>query len=39
MMLIDDIDIMLVYNLIEYSNIYLKTSGGLWQYHKELNQP
>ena len=25
-----------MYNLIEYSNIYSKTSGGLWQYCKEI---
>ena len=24
-----------MYNLIEYSNIYSKTSGSLWQYRKE----
>ena len=28
-----DIDVvMLIYNLIEYSDNYLKTSGSLWQY-------
>ena len=26
---------MLMYNLIEYSNNYSKTSGSLWQYYKE----
>ena len=25
-----------MYNLIEYSDIYLKTSGSLWQYCKEI---
>ena len=25
-----------MYNLIEYSNIYSKTSGGLWQYCKGI---
>ena len=28
-----DLDpVMPMYNLIEYSNNYLKTSGGLWKY-------
>ena len=28
-----DIDVIMpMYNLIEYSDIYLKTSGRLWQY-------
>ena len=32
-----DFDIvMLMYNLIEYSNNYAKTSGGLWQYCKDI---
>ena len=31
-----DIDIvMLVYNLIEYSDNYAKTSGSLWQYYRD----
>ena len=31
-----DIDIvMLMYNLIEYSDNYSKTSGSLWQYYKD----
>ena len=31
-----DIDILMVmYNLIEYSDNYLKTSGSLWQYYKD----
>lgn len=31
-----DLDaVMLLYNLIEYSGCYTKTSGGLWQYHKD----
>ena len=31
-----DIDIvMLVYNLIEYSDAYWKTSGSLWQYYRD----
>ena len=25
-----------MYNLIEYSNNYSKTSGSLWQYCKEI---
>ena len=28
--------VMPMYNLIEYSDNYLKTSGGLWQYCKEI---
>ena len=24
-----------MYNLIEYSNNYVKTSGSLWQYYKD----
>ena len=34
-----DIDIVMpIYNLIEYSDNYSKTSGSLWQYNKdELN--
>ena len=24
-----------MYNIIEYSNIYSKISGGFWQYHRE----
>ena len=24
-----------LYNLIEYSDNYSKTSGSLWQYHKD----
>ena len=24
-----------LYNLIEYSDIYSKTSGSLWQYHRD----
>ena len=32
-----DIDIVMpMYNLIEYSNNYSKTPGGLWQYCKEI---
>ena len=31
-----DIDIVMpMYNLIEYSNNYSKTSGSLWQYYKD----
>ena len=31
-----DIDIvMAMYNLIEYSDNYSKTSGSLWQYYKD----
>ena len=26
---------MLIYDLTEYSNNYLKTPGSLWQYHKD----
>ena len=25
----------ILYNLIEYSDIYSKTSGGLWQYYRD----
>ena len=33
---VQDIDIvMLMYNLIEYSDNYSKTSGSLWQYYKD----
>ena len=28
-------DVMPMYNLIEYSNNYLKTSGSVWQYYKD----
>ena len=28
--------VMLIYNLIEYSDNYWKTSGSLWQYYKEI---
>ena len=32
-----DIDIVTpMHNLIEYSDNYLKTSGGLWQYCKDI---
>ena len=32
-----DIDIVMpVYNVIEYSDNYLKTSGNLWQYCKDI---
>ena len=24
-----------MYNLLEYSDVYLKTSGSLWQYYKD----
>ena len=27
---------MLMYNLIEYSDSYSKTSGSLWQYCKDI---
>ena len=27
--------VMTMYNLIEYSNKYSKTSGSLWQYHRD----
>ena len=31
-----DIDVeMSMYNLIEYSDIYLKTSGSFWQYYRD----
>ena len=34
-----DIDItMPMYNLIEYSDNYSKTSGSLWQYYKDEPQ-
>ena len=28
---------MSMYNLIGYINNYSKTSGSIWQYHKDLN--
>ena len=32
-----DIDIVIpMYNLIEYSDNYAKTTGGLWQYYKDI---
>ena len=31
-----EIDVtMPIYNLIEYMNIYSKTSGSLWQYYRD----
>ena len=31
-----DIDVVIpMYNLIEYSNIYSKISGSLWQYYRD----
>ena len=31
-----DLDVVMpMYNLIEYSENYSKTSGGLWQYHRD----
>ena len=27
--------VMQMYNLIEYNDVYLKTSGSLWQYYKD----
>ena len=30
-----DLDIVLMYNLIEYNNNYSKTSGCLWQYYRD----
>ena len=34
--IVRDIDIIThMYNLIEYSDNYLKTSGSLWQYYKD----
>ena len=31
-----DLDVVVpMYNLIEYSDNYSKTSGGLWQYHRD----
>ena len=29
--------VMSIYNLIEYSDIYLKTPGSLWQYHRQTS--
>ena len=29
--------VMLMYNLMEYSNNYTKTSGNLWQYYRDKN--
>ena len=32
----EDIDTVApMYNLIEYSDVYLKTSGSLWQYYRD----
>ena len=32
----EDIDIVMpMYNLIEYSSNYLKTSGSVWQYYRD----
>ena len=28
--------VMLIHNLIEYSDNYAKTSGSLWQYYKDI---
>ena len=28
-------DVMPMYNLLEHSNNYLKTSGSLWQYYRD----
>ena len=31
-----DIDVVMpMYKLLEYSKIYFKTSGSLWQYHRD----
>ena len=33
---VKDIDVVMpMYNLIEYSDNYSKTSGSLWQYYKD----
>ena len=32
-----DIDVMPIYNLIEYSDNSSKISGSLWQYNREIN--
>ena len=33
---VQDIDVVMpMYNLIEYSDIYSKTSGSFWQYYKD----
>ena len=35
---VHDIDIVMpMYNLIEYSDNYSKTSGSLWQYYKDIS--
>ena len=32
----EDLDVvMLMYNLLEYSNNYKKTTGSLWNYHRD----
>ena len=37
---VQDIDIVIpMYNLIEYSDVYSKTSGSLGQYTNTMNQP
>ena len=34
-----DIDIVMpIYNLVEYSDNYVKTTGSIWQYFIEMNQ-
>ena len=33
---VNDLDVVIsIYTLIEYSNSYSRTSGGLWQYYKD----
>ena len=31
----EDLDIVIMYNLLEYSKNYSKTSGSLWNYYRE----
>ena len=33
--LIEEVAVMPVYNVIEYSNNYSKSSGSLWQYYRD----
>ena len=34
--LVDDADVVMsMYDVLEYSDIYSKTSGSLWQYYRD----
>ena len=35
----EDLDVVMsMYNLLEYSKNYKKTTGSLWNYYREMNQ-